>query len=488
MSDKLQFVVVGPTTRLQGNDKLKLIGHFFMAANLKTHEDQQHLNERLRSLRIDRGPAPLPPVRNRVPRVLLLVLAVAVVLAAAGYFYFFSSPKTISAATVKLETGSGASAGAVLTVSGYVVAHHKIDVGAKVMGRVAWIGVEKGDKVQQGQLLVRLEDQEFRAQVNQAQANVAAAQAHLDQLRTGSRPQEKLRDKASVLQAEANLKNAESDYDRAAQLYPAGVISKADLDRALATRDAARAALEWARQASVMTDIGPRTEEIRGAVAQLNQMQAALDYARTQLASTEIKAPIAGTVLQRIVERGEMVTPSAVGDSGARTSVVSLANLADLQIELDISQQDFARLKMNQRAEIIPEAFPNLKYTGFIAEIAPEANRAKATVQVKVKVENPDEQLRPEMNARVNFLADATPTETKATPQVLVAKAAVVHRDGSDFVFVVKGNRVEQRVIRLGEESGEFYRVLEGLNGGEATAVAGVDKLRDGDRVKVASP
>jgi HlyD family secretion protein len=194
---------------------------------------------------------------------------------------------------------------------------------------------------------------------------------------------------------------------------------------------------------------------------------------------------VSGTVLQRIVERGEMVSPSAFGESGARTSVVALADLNDLQIELDISQGDFARLKMDQRAEIIPEAFPSLKYSGFIAEIAPEANRAKATVQVKVKVENPDEQLRPEMNARVNFLSEEKTNQTKSAPRVLVPKAAVVRKDGNVFVFVVKGNRVEQRSVRLGEESGEFYYVLEGLSGGESAATVGVDKLRDGDRVKV---
>ncbi|HJZ78903.1 MAG TPA: efflux RND transporter periplasmic adaptor subunit, partial [Pyrinomonadaceae bacterium] len=338
----------------------------------------------------------------------------------------------------------------------------------------------------QGQVLVRLEDQEFRAQVNQARANVAAAQARLDQLRAGSRPQEKLKDRAAVMQAEANLRNAEAEHDRAARLYPDGIISKAELDRVMAQRDAARAALEAARQSSTMTDIGPRSEEISAAAAQVKQMQSALDYANTQLAATEIKAPVGGTVLERIVERGEMVTPSAMGESGARTSVVSLADLNDLQIELDISQQDFARLKMGQRAEIIPEAFQNLKYSGFIAEIAPEANRAKATVQVKVKVENPDEQLRPEMNARVNFLTDAVgPENGKAAARVLVPKAAVVHRDGSDFVFVVKGNRVEQRVVRVGDLTGDFYHVMEGLSGGESTAVTGVDKLRDGDRVKI---
>ncbi len=456
-----------------------------MVTNPKTEEEQQNLNERLRSLKIDRTPAALPPVQNRVPKKLLLAISVFIALVAVGYLYFFSAAKTISAAQVRVDNGPGASVGTVLTVSGYVVAHHKIDVGAKVMGRVAWIGVEKGDKVQQGQVLVRLEDQEFRAQVNQAQANVAVAQARVDQLRSGSRPQEKLKDKAAVLQAEANLRNAEAEYERVAQLYPAGVVSKAEVDRAVMQRDSLRAQVEAARQSSEMTNIGPRVEEIRRANAQVRQMQAALDYARTQLASTEIKAPVSGTVLQRIVERGVMVTPSAVGESGARTSVVSLADLSDLQIELDISQADFARLKMNQRAEIIPEAFPNLKYTGFIAEIAPEANRAKATVQVKVKVENPDEQLRPEMNVRVNFLADAPGKETTAAPRVLVPKAAVVHQDGGDFVFVIKGSRVEQRVVRLGEETGEFYVVMEGLSGGESTAITGADKLRDGDRVKV---
>jgi HlyD family secretion protein len=456
-----------------------------MASNPKTKEGQEELNQRLRSLKIDRGQGASPGRGNRVPKIWLLVLAVLVALLAMGYLFFFSTPKTISAAEVKLESNESSQGNIALSVSGYVVAHHKIAVGAKVMGRVKWIGVEKGDKVQQGQVLVRLEDSEFRAQVNQARANVAAAQARLDQLRSGSRPQEKLKDKAGVLQAEATLRNAEAEYERTERLYRSGVSSKAELDRAIAARDTTRALLEAAQQASAMTDIGPRAEEIRVAQAQVQQMKAALDYAQTQLADTEIKAPVTGTVLQRIVERGEMVTPSAFGESGARTSVVALADLNDLQIELDISQTDFARLKMDQRAEIIPEAFPNLKYSGFIAEIAPEANRAKATVQVKVKVENPDEQLRPEMNARVNFLATAASGEVRSAPRVLVPKDAVVRKEGKEFVFVIKGNRVELRSIRVGEESGGFYHVLEGLSGGESTATTGADKLSDGDRVKI---
>ena len=456
-----------------------------MVTNPTSKESQDDLNKRLRSLKIDRGPAPVPAANNRSPKLLLLGVAVVLALAALGYIFFFSSAKTISAAPVRVETGAASAGESVLSASGYVVAHHKIAVGAKVMGRVAWIGVEKGDVVREGQTLVRLEDSEFLAQVNQAKANLAAAQARLDRLRTGSRPEEKLKDKAAVLQAEANLKNAEAEYQRAESLFRSGVASKAEFDRALAQRDSAVAMVQAARQSSAMTDIGPRKEEIRAAEAEVNQMRAALDYANTQLAATEIKAPVSGTVLERIVERGEMVSPSAFGGSGARTSVVDLADLTDLQVELDISQVDFARLKPSQRAEIVPEAYPNLRFTGFIEEIAPEANRAKSTVQVKVKVENPSEQLRPEMNARVNFLSDKVASSDKPVARVLVPKTAVIKADNSAHVFVIKGNKVEQRTIRTGEESGDAYVVLDGLSGNETVAIAGVDKLRDGDRVKV---
>jgi HlyD family secretion protein len=458
-----------------------------MVTNPKTQEDQENLNQRLRSLKIDRGPSDSPGPVHRSPKVLLLAISAIIALLAVGYLFFFSAPKSISAAEVKVENSGTSQAGTVLTVSGYVVAHHKIAVGAKVMGRVKWIGVEKGDRVQQGQVLVRLEDNEFRAQVNQARGNLAAAQARLDQLRAGSRPQEKLKDRAGILQAQATLTNAEAEYERTDKLYRAGVVSKAELDRTVAQRDTARALVESAKQSSAMTDIGPRAEEIRAAAAQVQQVRAALDYAQTQLSDTEIKAPVSGTVLQRIVERGEMVTPSAIGESGARTSVVALADLNDLQIELDISQADFARLKMDQRVEIIPEAFPNLKYSGFIAEIAPEANRAKATVQVKVKVEDPDDQLRPEMNARVNFLAEASPTDGKAVSRIMVPKEAVVRKSDKAVVFVIKGNKVELRSIRVGDEVGGFFQVLEGLSGGESIATTGADKLNDGDRVKIGS-
>src|ERR1043165_9041877 len=160
-----------------------------MVTETKSDEARQDLNQRLRSLKIDRGPAPTPSAKNRSPKLLLFGVSAILAVLALGYVFLFSGAKTISVAAVRVETGGAALGESVLTASGYVVAHHKIAVGAKVMGRVSWIGVEKGDSVQEGQVLVRLEDSEFRAQVNQAQANLAAAQARLDRLRTGSRPE-----------------------------------------------------------------------------------------------------------------------------------------------------------------------------------------------------------------------------------------------------------------------------------------------------------
>src|SRR5690242_2312045 len=243
-----------------------------MVTSPKSKDDHEDLNQRLRSLKIDRGAAPAAVAGNRTPKVLFFGIAVVLALVAFGYVFLFSSATTITVAPVRVESGGASLGESVLTASGYVVAHHKIAVGAKVMGRVAWIGVEKGDRVQAGQVLVRLEDSEFRAQVNQAQANLAASQARLDRLRTGSRPEEKLKDKAAVLQAEANLKNAEAEFQRTESLYRSGVSSKSEYDRALANRDSAAALLQAAQQSSTMTDIGPRKEDISAGAAEVQQM------------------------------------------------------------------------------------------------------------------------------------------------------------------------------------------------------------------------
>ena len=231
--------------------------------------------------------------------------------------------------------------------------------------------------------------------------------------------------------------------------------------------------------------LGPRKEQIEAVRAQVRQTQGVLAFAQTQLETTVISAPVSGTVLERKVERGEFVTTGFVGDHGAKGYVASVADLKDLEVELDISQNDFANLAARQRAIITADAYPDRQYEGFIHEISPEANRQKATVQVRVKIAQPDEYLRPDMNARVAFVArEKRGTEPQSKRRIAVPASAV--RDGA--VFIVVDGRVVRRTIEVAGTSTAGVQIAAGLIGGEDLIVNAPENLKDGDKVRVKRP
>src|SRR5262249_25536848 len=175
-------------------------------------------------------------------------------------------------------------------------------------------------------------------------------------------------------------------------------------------------------------------------------------------------------------------TTSFVGDRGAKGYVVSLADLNDLQVELDISQNDFARLGPRQSGVVTTDAFPDRKYEGFVEEISPEANRQKATVQIKVRILKPDDYLRPEMNANVAFVTDEKPTagnSVPAKPFIVVPTSAV--RDGA--VFVAMNGRAVRRPVKAGPQTSQGTRIEDGLVGGEDLIVDPPANLADGGKV-----
>jgi HlyD family secretion protein len=205
-------------------------------------------------------------------------------------------------------------------------------------------------------------------------------------------------------------------------------------------------------------------------------------YAKSQLDATVIRAPITGTILDRSVEKGELLTGQF---AAAARPVFSLADLKDIQVELDIAQDDFARLGPKQKALVTVDAFPDRKYHGLIAEISPEANRQKATVQVKVQIQDPDDYLRPEMNSTVKFIADDPSQKSNAGPAgVFVPNNAVRDHSGKKVVFVVFKNKAVQRDVRvIAQRSGGV--LVEGLVGGEDVVTAGPADLKDGDKIKI---
>jgi len=388
--------------------------------------------------------------------------------------------------TVRVSAMSGANAGqgVVLNATGYIVAHHEIEVASKVVGRVLWIGVEKGDHVKAQQPLVRLEDDEYQAQLEQAKGNLVNLQARLLEAEHGSRPEEIAVTKANLDQAKANLVDSKVTLTRTKELVAQGVLSRQQLDDAQFKYNDAVARVASLDKTFELARLGPRQEEIDSLRGQVEQAKGMVAYAQNELDNTVIRAPVDGTILERAVEKGEFVTNGFVGDKGAKGYVVTLADLNDLQVELDINQNDFAKLQMGQKGIVTTDAYPDRKYDGVIAEMSPEADRQKATVQVKVKILHPDSYLRPEMNASVSFLSDERKTSAGSSslkPQIFVPATAV----RNDSVFVVLGNKAVRRAVKTGSTGSRGLEIKEGLIGGEDLVVNPPASLKDGDRVRI---
>ena len=454
--------------------------------------DTKH--EDLQSLRIDRTQrgdnGGEPPVWAR--RYIIGGIAVVVLLGALALAYrlFASDVPEVEVARASADTSSESAGGTVLSATGYIVAHHTINVNSKVTGRLKWIGVEKGDKVKEGQVLVRLEDEEFRAAYNQANGAVANARAYLEQLQHGSRPEEIQQAQHNLDEARATLANDKLTLDRTKELAASGVVSKQQLDDSTAKFEADQQRVNSLQQSFALAKIGPRPEEIARAQGALTQAEGQLEYAKAQLDATVIRAPVTGTILDRTAEKGELITAqfASAAAGGPQGSVVSLADLNDLQVELDIAQADFARLSPNQKAIVTTDTYPDKEYNGQIAQISPEANRQKATVQVKVQVLNPEKypeiQLRPEMNATVRFLANETPKDAKGPAGVFVPSAALRDRDGKKIVLIAYNGKAVAREVHVTSQRSDGSMV-NGLVGGETVITTAPATLKDGDKIKI---
>jgi len=243
----------------------------------------------------------------------------------------------------------------VLTVSGYIINRERIEISPRFLGVVKWIGVKKGDLVTNGQIIVQLDDAEYLARVHQMEGALAVA-------------------KATVAKSELL-------YQRIQKLAENSVESKQALDDARLALDANRAAEQ--------------------------QAAGELELARTYLNWCTIRSPINGVILAKLARPNELVMPQSFGGTrGPSTALVALADPKDLQVEIDVNEADLSKISMGQKCRVSPEAYPDKHYNGHVAEIAPEADRSKGTLQIKVQIESPDQYLTPELTARVDFLRD----------------------------------------------------------------------------------
>ncbi|HEX3358050.1 MAG TPA: efflux RND transporter periplasmic adaptor subunit [Tepidisphaeraceae bacterium] len=370
-----------------------------------------------------------------------------------------------------------------LNATGYVTAAHKIELASKVVGKVAWVGVEMGDKIQKDQELVRLENEEYKARVAEQEGLLDNAKAKLAELLAGSRPQEIAQAQAMLDQADSELANAQLNLDRMHAMEGTHSVSQQQIDDAEALVKSRKALAESQKQTLDLAKAGPRKEQIDAQRATVRQLEGSLALATVDLNDTVIRAPFAATVLDRNVEVGEFVTTGFVGDKGAKGYVLSIADLNDLRVELDISQNDIAKASAGQPCWITTDAYPDHKYSGVVELISPEANRQKATVLVRVTVLKPDDLIKPDMNATVTFFSHNTSTSQPAVAgKIRVPSNAI--RDQS--VFVVEDGKALKKPITPGlTTAGGETEIQKGLIGGEDLILNPPDQLKDGDKVAV---
>ena len=267
--------------------------------------DTKH--EDLQSLRIDRSQrgenGGEPPAWAR--RYIIVGIAIVLLLGifALAYRLLSSDTPEVEVVRASAQTSGNDAGGTVLSATGYIVAHHTINLNSKVTGRLKWIGVEKGDKVKQGQVLVRLEDDEFRATYDQAKGAYETANAYLEELQHGSRPEEIQQSQHNLDEARATLANDKLTLDRIKELAANGVVSRQQLDDANAKYQADQQRANSLQRAFELAKIGPRAEEIARAQGALAQAKGQMDYAKAQLDATVMRAPVDGTILDRTAER-----------------------------------------------------------------------------------------------------------------------------------------------------------------------------------------
>ena len=341
------------------------------------------------------------------------------------------------------RTGSGPSGLPILTASGYVVPRRKAVVSAKIQGRLADLRVEEGSRVREGEILARLESADYEAQVQ--------------------------RSRATVERALADLNENERQVRLAQQLAHEGVVSTDSLEAA--------------------------ESRVRIARAVVSQARADESLAAAQFNNTVIRAPFGGVVLRKMAEVGESVAPIPPGVNLSTSSgaIVAIADLDTLEVEADVSESNVARLGAEQPAVVSVEAFPDKRYRAVLRQIIPTADRTRATVMVKVTILDKDPALKPEMNAKVDFLerlADAAaggpaPPSAPSAPLVTVPAAAIVERDGRSIVFEVADGRVRELFVVTGFGREGQVVVREGLSGAETLVLRPPATLKNGDAVRV---
>ena len=293
---------------------------------------------------------------------------------------------------------------------GYVIAKHQVLVSPQVSGRIMSLNIEEGRRVVKGEVLAEVERTEYQADMEQMRGVLMRNKAELSELQTGARPQEIAGATADLQEQEEIVLQLESQFKRTKEALKTNSVSMTEFEQAQSSYFSTRKRIDKLRQSLDMMKEGPRKERIAMAEAAVIQAEANLTKALWRLENCTLRAPISGTILKKNAEQGNLVNPVAFSGS---TSVCDIADLSDLEIDLNIQERDVSKVFVNQQCEVRSEAFPKRVYKGTVSRLMPIADRAKGAVPVRVAVRVPDEEqgiyLKPEMSAIVVFFSAQSP-------------------------------------------------------------------------------
>ena len=402
----------------------------------------------LKELRIDRKAPPPPPSRRG--RWIALAIVVVLLLAAGAAWAFFGRDKGIEVRTAPVVAiGNGGASASVLDATGYVVARRMATVSAKITGKVREVLIEEGQRVEAGQVMATLDPVDA-----DAQRTLSAAQLNAARSEAGN--------------VQAQLLQAEAEAVRLGALVKEQLVSKSQYDQAIAQRDSLRAQLLTAqRNIKVSSD--------------------ALAIADNGVDNTVVRAPFAGVVIAKAAQPGEIISPLSAGGGFTRTGIGTIVDMDSLEVEVDVGEAFIGRVQPKMPIEATLNAYQDWKIPGEVIAIIPTADRGKATVKVRVALNQKDARIVPDMGVRVSFLEAAKPETAKQPQGVRVPAAAIVKRGNQDVAFALNDDdTVEQRTLKPGLAMGDDRQVLSGLTAGDTVVLDPPDALEDGAKVRMA--
>jgi RND family efflux transporter MFP subunit len=368
---------------------------------------------------------------------------VGVLLALLAAFFLLRGGKPVEIETVNPRSAAESGPASVLDASGYVTARRIATVSSKITGKVQSVYIEEGQRVQEGEILARLDPLDAEAQREVAASQLASSQSQL-------------------AEAQAQLALAKNNYSRNRELAAKQLVSRQALDTAKAELDT-----RTARLASVQKQVALAIDQ--------------KDVAQLGVDNTIIRAPFDGVIIAKAAQPGEMISPISGGGGSIRTGIGTLVDMDSLEVQVDVNEAYIGRVTPDMPVEAVLNAYPDWKIPGSVIAIIPTADRSKATVKVRVALDSKDARIVPDMGVRVSFLDKQE--QGKPLTGFWIPNASIITEGDGKFVFLVVDGKAKRTAVTVAESNDSESRIDKGIGKGDSLVAAPGKELQDGARV-----